>query len=237
MEKYIYPLWKRDDQSADDLCDLLLDQLAPQLLSLDDVHTVRVAVADSAVADAAGRRMESHAPLPNAVVSLGVENASAGRQWEPLIDAEVSRCAGYRVSESEPLVTSDKHPAASGERLYGMCHVVFMRKPVNLKREDWLKIWKGSHTQVAIDTQSTFGYRQNVVEQTLTPDTLYFDAIVEENFPPQAMTSDHAFYNTDGDEGLLKQRMTAMMESCARFIDFEHIDVLPTSEYVFTAAD
>ena len=85
---------------------------------------------------------------------------------------------------------------------------------------------------VPIDTQSTFGYRQNVVVRVLGEDTLVFDAIVEENFPPEAMTSDHAFYDTGGDEEQLQQRMTTMMESCARFIDFEHIDVIPMSEYV-----
>ena len=116
-----------------------------------------------------------------------------------------------------------------------MCHVVFMRKPAQLEREQWLSIWKGSHTAVAIDTQSTFGYRQNVVVRVLGEETRPFDAIVEENFPPAAMDSDHAFYNTGGDESLLQQRMTAMLESCARFIDFEHIDVIPMSEYVIKA--
>jgi hypothetical protein len=93
-------------------------------------------------------------------------------------------------------------------------------------------VWQGSHTQVAIDTQATFGYRQNLVVRGIGEDTPAFDAIVEENFPPEAMTSDHAFYDTGGDEALLAERMTAMMESCARFIDFESIDVVPMSEYV-----
>jgi hypothetical protein len=55
---------------------------------------------------------------------------------------------------------------------------------------------------------------------------------VEENFPPGAMTSDHDFYDTDGDDEQLQQRMTEMMNSCVRFIDFESIDVIPMSEYL-----
>ncbi len=55
---------------------------------------------------------------------------------------------------------------------------------------------------------------------------------MEENFPPEAMTSDHAFYATGGDEALLQARLKAMMDSCVRFIDFESIDVLPMSEYL-----
>lgn len=232
MEKLIYPLWKREGQTANQLRDALL-ALAPKLLGDGSVHKVRVAAADSAVAAAKCRRMESHAPLPDAAISLWVDSAQAARQWEPTLDALAGCRTGYLVAEAEPLVTGKTHPAASGERLYGMCQVVFFRKPERMEREDWLKAWKGSHTRVAIDTQSTFGYRQNVVVRTLTPETLYFDAIVEENFPPEAMASDHAFYNTGGDEVLLQQNMAAMMESVSRFIDFEHIDVVPMSEYVF----
>jgi len=116
-----------------------------------------------------------------------------------------------------------------------MCHVVFMSPPASMSREDWLAVWKDSHTQVAIDTQSTFGYRQNLVVRCLGEATPPCHAIVEENFPPEAMTSDHAFYATGGDEALLKKNMAAMMESCARFIDFAHIDVIPMSEYLVKA--
>ena len=70
------------------------------------------------------------------------------------------------------------------------------------------------------------------VVRVLGEETRPFDAIVEENFPPAAMDSDHAFYNTGGDENLLQQRMTAMLGSCARFIDFTKIDVIPMSEYL-----
>jgi len=232
MEKLIYSLWQRPGRSADQFRDDLLGQLCPQLARLGGVHGVRLAVADSAVAAAAKRRMESHPPLPGAALSLWVDNADAAAGWEPLLDRHVDRKGAYLVVEAEPLVSRDRHPSAPGERLHGMCHVVFLRKPEQLQREQWLSIWKGCHTAVAIETQSTFGYRQNVVARLLGEGTLPFDAIVEENFPPAAMASDHAFYNTGGDDSLLQQRMTAMIESCARFIDFGHIDVIPMSEYV-----
>jgi len=232
MEKLVYSLWQGSGQPADEFRDELLGQLCPPLAQLRGVHGVRLAVADSAVAPAAQRRMESHPPVPGAALSLWVDNAGAAAAWEPLIDRHVSRKGAYLVVEAEPLVSRERHPSAPGERVHGMCHVVFMRKPAQLEREQWLSIWKGSHTAVAIDTQSTFGYRQNVVVRVLGEETRPFDAIVEENFPPAAMDSDHAFYNTGGDESLLQQRMTAMLESCARFIDFEHIDVIPMSEYV-----
>ena len=133
--------------------------------------------------------------------------------------------------------TAHTHPCAPGERLYGMCHVVFMKHPAGQSREDWLAVWKDSHTQIAIDTQSTFGYRQNVVVRVLGDNAIPCDAIVEEHFPPEAMTSDHAFYDAGDDDELLQRRMTEMMESVARFIDFEHIDVIPMSEYLIKGFD
>ena len=231
MEKLIYPLWKQADNEADDFRDELLAELAPALCESPAVRGLRLCVADSAVALAADRRMENTGSVPDAVLSVWVDYAGQALSFEPLIDAHVSARGCYLVAEAEPLVSRHTHPGAPGERVYGMCHVVFMDPPAELDREEWLAIWKDSHTQVAIDTQSTFGYRQNVVVRALG-DTRPCHAIVEENFPPEAMDSDHAFYATGGDEELLQRNMTAMIESCSRFIDLAHIDVLPMSEYL-----
>ena len=233
MEKLLYPLWKPATLGGDGFRDMLLQQLAPQLIELAGVHSARLCVADSAVAPAAARRIESHGPVPDAMLSLWVDYAGAATRWEPLIDEFVQRKCAYLVAEAEPLVNQEKHPSKPGERVYGMCHVVFMSSPASMDRQEWLAVWKDSHSQIAIDTQSTFGYRQNLVVRRLSDDVVPCHAIVEENFPPEAMTSDHAFYDTGGDEALLKKNMTAMMDSCIRFIDFEQIDVIPMSEYLF----
>ncbi|MCB1704711.1 MAG: EthD domain-containing protein [Halioglobus sp.] len=231
MEKLLYPLWKPAAQGSDDFRDTLL-QASQELGRVAGVHAIRLCAADSAVAPAAGRRIENHAPVPDAMLSLWVDSAGAAAGWEPLIDACVDRKAAYLVAEAEPLVVQAQHPSRPGERVYGMCHVVFMSPPASMDRQDWLAVWKDSHTQVAIDTQSTFGYRQNVVVRELGGNIIPCYAIVEENFPPEAMTSDHAFYATGGDEAVLQRNMTAMIESCSRFIDFEQIDVIPMSEYL-----
>lgn len=231
MEKMVYSLWPAPGQGGDTFRDLLLAELPAALRQLPSVYGARLAVADSAVQPAAGRRMESHPPVPVAMVSLWVDYAGEA-SWQPLVSRLAARNSGYLVAEAEPLASARIHPAAIGERVYGMCQVAWLRKPAQLGRQEWLEIWKGGHTRVAIDTQSTFGYRQNVVVQALSADAPPCDAIVEEHFPPEAMTSDHAFYDSGGDEALLQQRVSAMIESCARFIDFEHIDVVPMSEYL-----
>jgi hypothetical protein len=232
MEKLLYPLWKNPGLSGDAFRDELLGELAPQLASRGDVHGLRLCVADSAVEAAAGRRMEGCAPVPDAMLSLWVDDAGAAARWEPLIDAHVSRRTAYLVVEAEPLVNQSVHPSKPGERVYGMCHVVFLSTPEGMSQEDFLATWKDSHTRIAIDTQSTFGYRQNLVVRRLGDDARPCHAVVEENFPPEAMTDDHAFYATGGDDAVLQKHMSDMMASCARFIDFETIDVIPMSEYL-----
>lgn len=228
----MYPLWAGPEREADGFRDLLLQELPPALAGFEGVRGLRLSVADSAVSAAAKRRLVSHEPAPDAVLSLWVDSACDTGGWEPLIDALAVRWCGCLVAEAEPLVSQRAHPSEPGERVFGMCQLVFMRRPEGLERDAWLVIWKESHTQVAIETQSTFGYRQNVVVRTLGDSVIPCDAIVEEHFPPEAMDSDHAFYDSGGDEQLLRQHAAAMMDSCARFIDFAHIDVIPMSEYV-----
>lgn len=232
MEKLLYPLWKDEDLGGDAFRDALLGELAPNLLALGDIHGMRLCVADSAVAPATRRRMEGCAPVPDAVLSLWVDFAGTADRWEPLIDGHVSRKTAYLVVEGEPLNNQSAHPSVPGERVHGMCHVVFLSTPEGMSQEDFLATWKDSHTQVAIDTQSTFGYRQNLVVRRMSEHGRPCEAIVEENFPPEAMTDDHAFYATGGDDATLEKHMTAMMESCVRFIDLATIDVIPMSEYL-----
>ena len=232
MEKLLYSLWREPRADADSFREVLVEQLCRELAQLADIHGVRVSVVDSEVLSADARRMVSQAPAPDALLSLWVDSTCASAAWESMIDQCVARRASYLVAEAEPLPSQKQHPAAPGDRVYGMCQVVFFRKPAELDRTSWLALWQDSHTGVALATQSTFGYRHNVVVRALGEDTPGWDAIVEENFPPQAMTCDHAFFASGGDDALLEQHMNSLMASCAHFIDFEHIDVLPMSEYL-----
>ena len=88
---------------------------------------------------------------------------------------------------------------------------------------------------MAIDTQSTFGYKQNVIVRPLTYAAPPYDAIVEENFPAEAMTNPQAFYDAAGDEEKHQKHEQAMIESCMRFIDFDKLDRILMSEYVMKA--
>jgi hypothetical protein len=231
MEKLIYPVWKSDLQSNEECRDKLLKELAPKLLECDP-RRLKICVVDEHVAEAAPYRMENTRPVMSGALMIWVNTSVYRQPLEQLIAEHVARYTGYLVTESEPLV-SDSCGAAPGEKTPGMNQLVFLQRPPRLCVEEWLDVWHGSHTQVAIETQSTFGYRQNVIARSLTYAAPHYDAIIEENFPQAAISSRAAFYDAHGNEELYRQREKEMVDSCVRFIDFDKIDCIPMSEYIF----
>ena len=234
MEKLIYPVWKSPSQSLAEFKAALLGPMSDALLA-SGAKKLRISIDDEAVSPAAQLRQENIEQMMHGVISIWVDSYIYREKQQAILGEYVDSYHGYLVTESEAIVNT-QHPAVEGERTEGMNEIVFLRKPERLARHEWIDTWHNSHTQVAIDTQSTFGYRQNVVAMVLTDGAPPFDAIVEENFPAAAMNSPHAFYdavdeNGQPDNAKLNERVNIMVESCARFIDFEQLVVLPTSEY------
>ncbi len=232
MEKLLYLVYPPEGQPPQAFASLLKETVARSLLGRPGLHSLRISLADSAVEAARELRMQSSAELPGALLSLWLDTCTARQPVEQCLGDHGLAFHGYLVTESEPLPNT-LHPAVDGARTYGMNQVAILQKPARLGYPDWLELWQGQHTRVAIETQSTFAYRQNVIVRALTPSAPAYDAIVEEGFPPEAMRSRMAFYAAGDDASLLQANLDRMMESCARFIDFERIDVIPMSEYVF----
>jgi hypothetical protein len=234
MEKVVYALWRPEGDSVEDFAHRIRGPLATALLDLG-VRGLQVNVADDAVASAVVRIIELD-PQMEAVVSVWLETAmdSARRPIEASLEDAASKIAGYLVTESTPLRNTTR-PAREGERTAGFANLAFLRRPPRLSREEWLDAWQNRHTPLAITTQSTFGYTQNVVVRAVTHDAPPFDGIVEELFPPEAMTDLHAFFDAVGDDEKLNKNMTAIGASTARFGASESIDVVPTSQYVMAS--
>ena len=230
MEKLIYAVWKHEAESPSEFKNKLLGEVSETLIKLG-VHKLLVSIVDEDVEPAEPLRMIVTRPSAQGIVSLWVDTANDRGPIESVMEGAVSRIAGYLVTESMPIVNT-KHAVRDGERVPGMNSVVFFKKPPRLSYEYWLETWLGSHTKVAIDTQSTFGYKQNVIVRPLTYVAPPYNAIVEENFPEAAMTDNQAFYDAPGDEEKCKKNEQAMIDSCDRFLDFDKLDRIITSEYV-----
>ncbi|SDA34829.1 EthD domain-containing protein [Pseudomonas sp. NFPP10] len=233
MEKVIYLLWRDPSSTDETFARHVRHEVIGQLQALG-AQGLQLNLADSEVAPAAALRQENRPRLPDACLSLWLDSANAAPRapFDRVLAQATTRLAAYLVCESEA-IRNTRFPPSPGERTYGFAQVALLTRPPRLTPQTWLEIWRNQHTEVAIVTQANFQYVQNLVVAALTPDAPPIDAIVEECFPPAAMTDPQAFFDATGDEARFEKNLAAMMQSCARFIDFDKIDVLPTSQYRF----
>jgi hypothetical protein len=186
-------------------------------LNLDDVDVVPA------------MRIATGAPI-GAIISTWSDNDVSPAVTAALTEA-ASGLAGWEVDERLPIPPPD---SPHGTRMDTLANVAVLRRPAELAREEWLHRWLVDHTPIAISTQATFGYVQNVVIRPVTESSpRVVDALVEELFPSAGMVDMHAFYGSGGDDAELNDRLTRLMDSVAR-IGFDHdIDLVPSSRYVY----
>jgi hypothetical protein len=137
---------------------------------------------------------------------------------------------GYVVTEAEPRPNTTVAPGPNG-RVPGFAQLVLLRVPDGMGPDEWRERWE-SHTPIALATQSTFRYVQNVIVRALTDGAPDYVAVMEECFPMAAATDLQAFFDAVGDEAKLARRMAAMSDSCDRFMDGA-APVAWTAEYLF----
>ncbi|MCX8554421.1 hypothetical protein OS121_04800 [Mycolicibacterium mucogenicum] len=220
--KLIYALWGTGLDTA-----LKAPELHEQLRAAGATR-LQVNVDDADVAAAMLRITTFDSPVP-AVVSVWTAADTDPDAISAVLAGVAERSAGWEVEET---VRLEPPAVENGVRTTALAQIGFLRIPADLDPADWLQIWQGQHTSVAIDTQDTFGYVQNRVLRTVHG-TERVDAVVEELFHMAAMTDVHAFYGSGGDDAELQRRMTLMVESVMRFGAHTNLDSVPTSRYCY----
>lgn len=193
-------------------------------LAAGGATTLQVNVDDEPVA--AALRFGPGTPI-TAVVSVWTEDPAAALAALHEVDESADAWLVEERSPIPPPVVPD------GERADAFANLAFLRRPATMSAQEWRSDWLDRHTQVAIDTQGTFGYVQNPVLEALTPGAQDVAGIVEELFPMAGMSDPHAFYGSGGDDAELQRRLTVLMDSCARFGAADGLDLVPTSRYRF----
>ena len=223
----MFALW------GDDLTMSLHAESLRQALGAAGAERLQVNVDDAHVAPAM-RIPTSDEPI-GAIVSVWTSGPTD--VVTAALSAVADRIAGWEVEERRPI---DPPETWDGSRSEGLANVAVLRRPAELTQEEWLHRWLVDHTPVAIATQATFGYLQNVVVAPVTPDAESVcggvSALVEELFPIEGMTDMHAFYGSGGDDAELTERLTTLMASVARFGADRDLDLVPTSRYLYSLA-
>ena len=197
-------------------------------LAAAGVSRLQVNVDDEPVA-AAMRIPQLDPPVAAVVSTWDGDPAATARA----LGGVAERVHGYAVDERRRL---DPPEAWDGSRADALANVAVLRRPAELAREEWLRRWMVDHTPIAIRTQATFGYVQNVVTAATTPDAPPVDAIVEELFPSAGVSDIHAFYGSGGDDAELTRRMAELMASVARIGADRDLDLVPTSRFLYALA-
>ncbi|GED96037.1 hypothetical protein [Gordonia crocea] len=202
----------------------VLDPALRAALAAAGASALQVNVDDEAVAPA----MRLHAARPvTAVLSVWTEGEA-----RPVIDA-VAEATGvrpdaYRVTE---IVRLDPRPVPDGRRADVLANMALLRRPPTMAQQDYLDYWMLEHTAVAIRTQNTAAYVQNIVDEVVTDGSPALAGIVEEHFPMAAMADPHEFYGSRGDDAELARRINELMASVAKFGAGDGLDLVPSSRY------
>jgi len=229
VTKRMFALW------GDELASTLLAPALRSALAGLGVERLQVNVDDAPVA-AAMRIPAGQEPIKALLSTWGGGAADAVASVLSALP-RVRRVTGWEVEERRPIAPAETW---DGSRLDALANVALLRRPPELTHDEWRHRWLVDHTPVAIATQGTFGYVQNIVVGPITPATVEaasleepVAALVEELFPTAAITDIHAFYGSDGTDADLADRMERMMASVGRFGADRGLDLVPSSRYLF----
>ncbi len=229
--------------SGTDLASSLQDDAWHAELGSWGVDRVQVNLDDAPVAEA--MRLPRSSPPISALVSVwgpapgSPELAGVVALLDEVVTAAAGALRGWQVDERRPIAPEE---AWDGTRAEALANIALLRRPDDLSHEEWLHRWLVDHTPVAIETQGTFGYVQNIVVAPVPGTGGSRDAdppvaaLVEELFPMAAVTDMHAFYGTGGSDEELSARLTRMLASVARFGADRDLDLVPTSRYLYRTA-
>jgi len=226
MQKLYYLLFDSLEKSGSDMGLALREKAAPAIRA-SGASGITVYANDEEVSSGLFAVRRSEPPI-RAMVSFWLDDAADRGAAEEALLAQAKSIAGYLVVESRPM----PYERPVGERVKGMKQITCIARRKEVSVEEFHRIWHGDHRQVAIDTQSTFGYVRNEIFRAVTKDAPnVWAAFVEESFPIEALTDPKAFYDNVQTEAELETNMKQMMDSCNRFLDPDPMEVTYMSEY------
>jgi hypothetical protein len=244
VEKLIYLVWDRPSRGAANVRSQFLDDIAPQLLSLDGgVRGLQIDLDDDEA------QVPSMVPVPpdelpvRAEVSVWVDTLDRRAPIEEVLSGAGIRRAGYLVTESMYRdYGGNEHMHArdwpDGQRSPGIVTLTVFDKPPGMDDETFYGHWYGHQSPMSEWMQPRARYVRNAVVRAITPGAPQLRAIVEEAWPTIGHLSDLATFfgaergATDPGGTDLGERIRIMLDSTKRLADPATMRNYTLSEYI-----
>lgn len=230
MQKSIYLLHRPPDEERSIFASRL-HEIGQKMLGLQPLG-LRLNIHDSDAAPGASQeKCSSYGPF-EAILQLWLSDMSkASRQpYEDLLAKSGGPFHGYLVAE-RLLVANLGNQQTPAFRNEGFSQMAVLQIPKRLDRETWLDRWQGRHTWVAISIHPHLEYIQNPVVKPVTEQAPPFDGFGEETFPMAGLTDERVLFKAIDDPEKFTARRKTMYEDAERFIDFDHLDMMITSQF------
>jgi len=234
----MYVVWGDGDAATGDgLRERLVEKTAPSLFAAGaraltvDVHDTDASAAPPPV------------PTPDgedalvAIVSVWIDAYDRRAPFERALGELGLRFAGYLVTESvydDYGTTEHSGPRdwADGDRSPGVLTVALIQRPEGLDYREWIERWHGTQSPLSAELQPRTRYVRNEVVRPVTPDAPEVNGIVEEAWPSAGHVADPMlFFNAGGDQAVMNDHLTQMMESVNACLDMARFRTNTMSEY------
>ncbi len=180
MEKLIYLLWKKPEDTIEDFRRRLLDEQAEKLLA-GGATRLSVEVADLGERAQGSPLFIGEGRTLSGAVSLWLECLDDRTSIETTLTSICSRKHGYLVTESIPRADHDRD-WPDGETSPGVTVFTFFPKPDRVDDATFFERWHGSHTPLSLEIHPLWAYVRNAVARPVTDGAPPYRAIVVERF-------------------------------------------------------
>src|SRR5262245_6452897 len=225
MEKLIYLMWKRDDDSIESFRERLVGDVGRSLLA-HGALALTVNVAD--LRDLVGKGTSlflGEGQTISASVSLWIDCLDRRGPLQDALEAISARADGYLVTESMPLRCPDRD-WPDGTRSPGVTLWTAFPKPDRVSDVQFYARWHGSHTPLSFEIHPLWEYTRNAVARVLTPGAPRHRAIVEERFRTlEELLDPMKFFGS-------AENIQRVLADIATFSDLESMNTAPISEWI-----
>ena len=237
MEKLQYFVWLPEGTSRSEVGSLMIDEVAPALLSTDLLGlTFDLDDLDADIPSPVPAPAGEHEPA--ALVSVWVDCYDRRGAIERILGDAAVRVEGYQVLESlyadygrSRWATARDWP--DGQRSPGLLTVARFEQLEGNDFEEWLRFWHDHQSPMSESIQPRCRYVRNLVVRGLSPGLPAWRGIVEEAWPSaEHITDPMLFYCAEGDPVQMHANITTMLEHVTKLMDLTTMRSQTMSEWI-----